>query len=95
MGESLAGSESITIVIVFAVLGSVLGSFIEILLDNFSIPIPYTVLVFYVGVIIGFVVQEAGVNTGQFFTLSTLSSDLILYGFLPTLLFSEAMTLNM
>jgi hypothetical protein len=95
MGESLVGSDNIAVVIVFAVLGSIIGSFIEFLLDNFRIPIPYTVLVFYVGVIIGFVIQVVGVNTGDFFTLSTLSTELIFYGFLPTLLFSEAMNLNM
>jgi len=95
MAGNLVGSQSVTVIIVFAVIGCAIGAVIEFLLKNLRIPIPYTVLVFYVGVILGYVIHVGGVDTGDFFTLSDLSSDLILYGFLPTLLFSEAMTLNL
>ncbi len=87
-------SVDVTSVIVFAVFGLILGIIIELLLHNFHIPIPYTVLVFYVGVIAGVVISALDVDIAEFLTLSSVSADLIVYGFLPTLLFSETMGLN-
>ena len=56
--------------------------------------LPYTVVLFFIGVIIGVFIFHAHENTPSFLTVSEFSANLIVYGFLPILLFHEAMTMN-
>jgi hypothetical protein len=88
-------SVDITSVVVFGVFGILLGVVLEVVLRNFQIPIPYVVIVFYVGVIIGSVINGLDIAVAEFLSLSSVSSDLIVFGFLPSLLFSETMGLNL
>jgi hypothetical protein len=90
----LRNSADAASVIVFGVFGVALGVILELILKNFAIPIPYTVLLFYLGVGISALLQGFHIHTFNFLELSGVSADLIVYGFLPTLLFSETMTLN-
>jgi hypothetical protein len=85
----------VTSVVIFAIFGVVSGIIIELILAVFRVPIPYTVLIFYVGIIAGSIINWANIDVDEFLSLSSVSSDLIIYGFLPTLLFSETMTLNL
>ncbi len=81
-------------IIVFLVIGIAIGGSVEILLKNFKIPIPYTVLLFYVGLILGAIVTKFKADTSGFLEVSEMSSNLIVYGFLPILLFSESLSIN-
>ncbi len=92
---SIIGSDTATNIIVFLALGIVLGTILEWILGAFKIPLPYTVVVFYTGVIIGIIVDIYNLDISSYFDLSGVSATVILYLFLPVLLFSEAMTLNL
>ncbi len=92
---NLLSSTDVTSVVVFLVAGIVLGGVLEFVLRNVAVPIPYTVLVFYTGVILGSIVNAVSVDVSEFLSLSSVSADLIVYGFLPSLLFSECMGLNL
>ncbi len=81
-------------IIVFAVIGIAVGTILEIFLKNFNSPIPYTVLLFYLGVAMSAVVSHNNIPLEKFLEVSSVSADLIVYGFLPALLFSETMNLN-
>jgi uncharacterized membrane protein (DUF106 family) len=90
-----AVSVDVTSVVIFAVFGIVLGVILEFVLKYIKIPVPYVVVVFYAGVIVGSIINVLDLAVVEFLTLSNVSSDLIVYGFLPTLLFSETMGLNL
>jgi NhaP-type Na+/H+ or K+/H+ antiporter len=81
-------------IIVFAVIGLFLGTLLEVVLKNFNSPIPYTVLLFYLGVVLSAIVNYLDFTIGDFLEVSSVSADVIVYGFLPALLFSETMNLN-
>jgi Na+/glutamate symporter len=90
-----AVSVDVTSVVIFAVFGIIAGVIIELLLKLIKVPIPYTVLIFYVGIIIGCIINWLDLAVVEFLTLSSVSSELIMYGFLPILLFNETMSLNL
>lgn len=87
-------SYHVASIIVFAVVGLFLGTFLEVILKNFNSPIPYTVLLFYLGVGLSAIVSYMDIPLGNFLEVSSVSADIIVYGFLPALLFSETMNLN-
>ncbi|KAJ1413587.1 Sodium/hydrogen exchanger family-domain-containing protein, partial [Ochromonadaceae sp. CCMP2298] len=91
----LTADDEITRVVGFGVFGMILGSLVEFLLKTFKIPIPYTVVVFYIGIILSLICTALKFHVGEFVTDSSVASDLILYGLLPTLLFSETMNINL
>jgi F0F1-type ATP synthase assembly protein I len=82
-------------VVLFVVFGILVGSVVDWLLKRFALPIPYTVLVFYIGILLSILRDAVNSKTGQFIEESTVSADLIVYVFLPALLFGEAMNLNL
>lgn len=90
----MKNSADATSIVAFCVIGIVLGTLLELLLKNFNSPIPYTVLLFYVGVFAAVLLNVLNVEMENFLEIGGVSSDLIVYGFFPTLLFSETMQLN-
>jgi hypothetical protein len=87
--------SEVTKIIVFGAFGIFLGSVVEWVLHRVSSPIPYTVIVFYIGIIFAVMCKVLGIATGRYIDDSEVSSSIILYGFLPTLLFSETMHINL
>ena len=87
--------SEVTKVVVFGAFGIALGSVIEWILHRVESPIPYTVLVFYIGIIFAVICKVLGIATGRYLDDSEVSSSIILYGLLPTLLFSETMHINL
>ncbi len=81
-------------VVVFGVIGVIIGTIVELLLKNFKSPIPYTVILFYLGIFVGLISSAMHIKSNSLLDLGEVSSNLIVYGFLPTLLFSETMNLN-
>lgn len=83
-------------VIVFFILGVSLGGLTEYFGRLVSFPIPYPVLIFFEGIglafIISFVLDDSALN--GFETSTTLAPDLIVFVFLPILLFGEVKNLN-
>lgn len=92
---SILGSDTATNIIIFLALGVVIGTIVDWFLNTFKVPLPYTVVIFYVGAILGIAVDSTNLNISSYFDLSGVSSTIILYVFLPVLLFSETMTLNL
>lgn len=82
-------------IVLFGVFGVILGGFIEFILKWVHSPIPYTVLVFYCGIILAGIRSKFDSNVADFVQSAAVSSDLIVFGFLPALLFSETMNLNL
>ncbi len=89
------GNSQYAKVVLFVVFGIILGSVIEFILKTIKLPIPYTVLVFYIGILLAVLRNSLKLHAGSFIEESVISSDLIVYGFLPALLFSETMNLNL
>lgn len=82
-------------IVLFGVFGIVLGGIIEFLLKWIASPIPYTVIVFYCGIILSALRSKFNSDVADFVQSAKVSSDLIVFGFLPALLFSETMNLNL
>jgi len=82
-------------VVFFVGFGLVLGGVVEFILHKVSSPIPYKVVVFYVGILFAIMCRVIGVQAGHYIDDNELSTDIMLYGLLPTLLFSETMHLNL
>lgn len=80
---------------VFVAFGVALGSVVEWVLHRVSLPIPYTVVVFYIGILFAVICKVLSIPTGKYIDDSEVSSSIILYGLLPTLLFSETMHINL
>eukprot|EP01038_Epipyxis_sp_PR26KG_P009148 gene9148-12339_t len=93
MVQGLLDSEY-TAAVLFVVFGIGLGTILESLLKKIKLPIPYTVLVFYSGIILAVVKGALKVGGTTLISSNGFSADLIVYGFLPALLFSETMNLN-
>lgn len=81
-------------IVAFAVIGVVLGTMLELLLKSFNSPIPYTVLLFYLGIFLALLLNYLNIESENFLELGGVSSDLMAYVFFPILLFSETMKLN-
>lgn len=82
--------------LLFMFLGLFLGAVITFLLSRFAKGLPYTVVVFIVGLLCSIVDQYT-----EWYTLGlslhlwqSFPPELILFIFLPALLFGESMTLN-
>lgn len=67
---------------------------LEVLLQYVSVPIPYTVIVFYAGFIFGVILDTLNFNFVYDIESPALGSAIIVYGFLPALLFNETMNLK-
>jgi hypothetical protein len=82
--------------ILFVIFGIVLGMVLELFLKYAKLPIPYTVLVFFIGVALSQLTLAFTLSGSLLKNISdqSFSADLIVYAFLPTLLFSETMNLN-
>lgn len=80
--------------IVFSIICLLIGKVVDFILSHTKIPIPSTVFLFYFGVTLGVITFHVDAHIPKFLEVSAFSSTLIVYGFLPILLFSEAMTLN-
>lgn len=82
-------------VVIFSSIGVLAGIVLELVLKYFSSPIPYTVLLFYVGVALALIFRAIHEEDHAMLTAFTdVSADVIVYGFLPALLFSETMASN-
>lgn len=82
-------------VVFFVGFGLALGAVVEFVLFKIGSPVPYKVVVFYVGILFALACKLIGVRTGNYIDDNELSTDIMLYGLLPTLLFSETMHLNL
>ena len=77
-----------------------LGAFLSYLLSRFTKSLPYTVTIFFVGVAITYITEGTSKAGSQdslapsIIQWEHIDANLFLYAFLPVLLFSEAMTLN-
>ena len=86
--------DNLIAIVLFFLFGISLGTFTGYLIRVFSFPVPYAVVVFFEGVAIAFIFQSYYKTVVDDVTTVTLSSDLILYCFLPALLFGEIKSLN-
>lgn len=82
-------------VVFFVGFGLALGGVVEFILFKIGSPIPYKVVVFYVGILFALACKLIGIRTGDYIDDNELSTDIMLYGLLPTLLFNETMHLNL
>lgn len=81
----------------FLFIALLLGAIVTFLLSRYAPELPYTVVLFLIGII--FSLSFARVNDGNVLKSSILLWDsinptLLLFIFLPALLFGEAMSLN-
>jgi NhaP-type Na+/H+ or K+/H+ antiporter len=84
------------VIICFMFTGLLIGCFITYLLSQYAPQVPYTVVVFLIGIIlsvltlyVNLLVLEESINLWNL-----IPPDLILFIFLPALLFGESMSLN-
>lgn len=93
----LAKGESMEVLLVFMFVGMLLGALINHILSRAKLNIPYTVVVFLVGVALYVIVDKTG-DYGQLEKSvkrwRDIDPELLLYVFLPALLFGEAMNLS-
>eukprot|EP01035_Chromulina_nebulosa_P018392 gene18392-24093_t len=81
----------------FVLLGVILGNLTGYVFENVSFPIPYHVVVFFEGVVISIALKYfvfIGSTFENVICTPNISNDLIIYVFLPALLFGETMNLN-
>lgn len=93
--EQLASVRS-EFIILFMFVGILLGTFTTHLLSRIALPIPYTVLMYLEGLFLALFMQKVHIGRfGQAVEVwGDINPDLLLYSFLPILLFGEAMSLN-
>ena len=98
VGENVDQSSTVRseFIILFMFVGILLGTFSTHLLSRIAVPIPYTVLMYLEGLFLALFMQKA--QLGRFGRAADIwgdvDPDLLLYCFLPVLLFGEAMNLN-
>jgi NhaP-type Na+/H+ or K+/H+ antiporter len=90
----MTATNDVSSIAVFCVGGVIVGTVAEVILKYLKIPIPYTVFIFYIGLLVGALFETYQIPVSSYMEVSKVSSDLIVYGFLPVLLFSESMNLN-
>ena len=80
----------------FMFVGLLSGTFITFLLSRFAPNLPYTVVVFLLGILLATGVEYSnfGVLGDSVVIWSAIQPELLLFVFLPALIFGEAMTLN-
>ena len=83
-------------VLLFLFFGLVVGVIVYQIISIYEEIIPYTVIVFIIGVIIGAIQSSSSVGTfgSSIESWSRINAELILFIFLPPLLFGEVMGLN-
>lgn len=86
--------EDLSSVALFVIVGIVVGSVMDFVLKYVKIPIPYTVMVFFVGIVYSVSSKAANQPPPKYVNDNTVAADLIIYVFLPALLFNETMNLN-
>jgi NhaP-type Na+/H+ or K+/H+ antiporter len=97
VAEELVIEESPELVIVFLFLTLAIGTVVTYLISRYHIisSLPYTVVIFIIGIIFGLVHEDPMSSIGQSITMwDGINPELILFLFLPALLFGEAMSLN-
>ncbi len=84
------------VLVLFVCVGLMIGAGVTHILSRISIHLPYTVVIFVIGMIVAFIVHNfefasLGVSTRLW---SEINPEVMLYIFLPVLLFGEAMNLS-
>lgn len=85
---------SSTTVILFMFLGLSTGIVITQVLSHYGEDIPYTCVVFFVGVLSSLIDKDSGTLGNSISKWSAMDAELLLFIFLPPLIFGEAMSLN-
>lgn len=95
---NVSNQDSPAIVILFMFFGLSLGILVMQILSKFGEPVPYTVVIFLLGGLFSFVSRASDHDTNAFSTSIddwvNIDADLIVFVFLPPLVFGEAMNLN-
>jgi sodium/hydrogen exchanger 10/11 len=94
--EAGAEGSSSAIVICFLFVGLLLGSLVNVIFSEFNITVPYSVLVFIMGMLLG-VIEIFGGSEDLVFSMkvwTNIDPNLILFIFVPALLFGEVTNLN-
>lgn len=98
MGSDSDDAEKQSDVLLFLFTGVLIGAGISHVLSRMGDPVPYTVCVFFIGL---FMAVALNAKESEFYSWSdgasrylNIDAELILYIFLPPLLFGEAMGLN-
>ena len=92
-GDREAKETEPVVVILFCFFGLMLGTFISQVLSIYGEVIPYTVVVFLLGAL--FALSSKGSTLGDsIHSWASIDADLMLFVFLPPLIFGEAMGLN-
>lgn len=93
----LTKGEGPEVLLIFMFCGMVLGALITHILSRTQMNVPYTVVVFIVGVLLFVIIDKCG-DFGQaedsIRRWKDIDPELLLYLFLPALLFGEAMNLS-
>lgn len=80
----------------FLLIGVALGNLTEYFFEKVPFPIPFHVVVFFEGVVVSIILTLV-IQVGTFESIIStpnISTDLIIYVFLPALLFGETMNMN-
>lgn len=93
------GNESVPeLILLFLFFSLVFGIIIQMLLKSTGSKLPYTVVLFLSGILIGYMVNYRGDSITDFgesvHHWTNISPHLLLFAFLPSLLFGDAMELN-
>eukprot|EP01064_Diplonema_japonicum_P018334 TRINITY_DN2702_c0_g1_i1.p1 TRINITY_DN2702_c0_g1~~TRINITY_DN2702_c0_g1_i1.p1 ORF type:complete len:1161 (+),score=205.37 TRINITY_DN2702_c0_g1_i1:36-3518(+) len=93
--EHVHGHDEPPYVIFFIFFSFVLGGMLRY---YFSVPpfnkIPYTILLFIIGVLIGLFARALGNDTEKYITIADMNPHLIMFIFLPILIFESAFSLD-
>ena len=83
-------------ILCFMFIGLLIGTFITYLLSRYALFLPYTVVCFVIGILLSLGAENANFQTfgKSIHEWEHIGPHLILYIFLPALLFGEAMTVN-
>lgn len=84
------------ILCVFLFCGILLGSLIAYILTRSASPLPYTVVIFFLGTVVAVVATKVPLGDlgDSIYFWKNLDPEIILFLFLPILVFGEAMTLK-
>lgn len=81
-------------ILIFFIFGTIIGGLTSYLGAVSKFPIPYPVLIFFEGLIFAYICQHFDASFVDKVENTTVASSLILYVFLPVLLFGEVKNLN-
>ncbi len=96
MGDTSEEHDKPQGILLFIFLGVLFGALTTNFLSHLGNPLPYTVVVFFEGIIVGTLLYNdyLGVYSDSSEGLIQINAELFLFIFLPPLLFGEAMNLN-